>query len=252
MASKPTLDPNIYEAVQRAISEMVGVRAWGPTAYVRMPLFYPNGTQISVKVEPGPLGFRVSDGGITYRELEQIGAETLFNRNAKTFAAEIDAVIFKRAIMLDVTEEELGSAIADIADATARIAHKVIANEQGRNEAEIADHLYERLKLVFGTGQVEKDVSIPGPSTKVWDVDAVVQIEGNIALFQAVTKHYASVYSTSAMFHDLALKNHPPVSTSVVRNKPELGAWFNILAQAGNVIEESAANEVYESAIGWR
>ena len=253
MASKPTLDPDVEAAVAKAMSELMSARSWGASTFVQMPLFYPNGTQIVVKVEPGPLGFRVSDGGLTYREFEQIGAQSLFKRNAEAFAEEIGASVAKRAISLDVGLDELSAAMADVAEATARMSHKVIEREVNRGQAEIAEHLYERLDLIFGSDHVEHGAKLSAPSTREWDVDALVTFGGKAAVFHAVPKHHGSVYQTSAMFHDLALKSNPPVTTAVVHSKAEMGSFYNILAQAGNVIEQDDSSEVYKrSAVGWR
>ena len=249
MASNPLLDSRVSDAVQSAISRLMQARSWGDVTFVAMPLFYPNGTPVTVKIEPSRAGFRVSDGGLTYRELEQIGAERYFGRNASTYAKEIDGFVYNRAICLDVDGDELAAAMADVADAIARMSNKITTRIAGKGgEAEIADHLFERLRGIFGD-RVDRDVTIAGPSTKQWDIDAVVHLDERDAVFQAVSNHHASVYSTSAMFHDLALKDRPPVTTAVVRDKAALGAWFNILAQAGNVIEEEQADSVYRSAV---
>jgi hypothetical protein len=251
MASNPSLDTRVSDAVGAAISQLMTTRSWGDSTFVTLPVFYPNGTPVTVKVEPSQVGFRVSDGGLTFRHLEQIGAEHYFARNAPSFANEIEGFVYNRSICLDVTVGELAAAIADIADTTARMASKIIGRVGRKGEAQIADHLYDRLKAVFGAGRVERDVHLVGPSTKDWDVDSIVHLDGGDAIFQAVSNHHASVYSTSAMFHDLALKDRPPVTTAVVQSRQELGAWFNILAQAGNVIEQADPNLVYERATAW-
>ncbi len=251
MASNPVLDPRVSDAVQSAMAELISCQSWGDSTFVSMPLYYPNGTPVTVKVEPSLRGFRVSDGGMIFRELEQIGAERYFGRNASTFAKEIDGIVLNRSIGLEITLDELAAAIADVADVACRMVSKIMSKVVGLGEAEIAEHLFERLKIVFGEGKVEKDFSIQAPSTKTWEVDAVVHLDGKDAIFHAVSNHHASVYSTSAMFHDIALKDRPPATTAVVRSKEELGPFYNILAQAGNVIEEADANNVYESAVKW-
>lgn len=233
------------------MAQLVRAQSWGDSVHVSMPMFYPNGTQIAVKVEPCKSGFRVSDGGRTYRELEQVGAERFFARRAASVAEQMDGFIYNRAICADVGEDELAATIAEIAEAISVVATKVMSRLVGKHEAEIADHLFERLKIVFGDGRVERDVNIGGPSTKSWEVDAVVHLDDRDAVFHAVSNHYASVYSTSAMFHDLALKDRAPALTAVVHNKDELGFYYNILAQAGNVIEEEQADAVYKGAVQW-
>lgn len=251
MASNPILDPRVADAVRAAMSQLVRTQSWVDSVYVSMPMFYPNGTQIAIKIEPSQNKFRVSDGGRTYRELEQIGAERFFPRRATIAAEEIEGFIHNRAICADVEENELASMIAEIADVVSLMSSKIMSRLAGKHEEEIADHLYERLKIVFGEPRVERGAKIGGPSTKSWEVDAVVHLDERDAVFHAVSNHYASVYSTSAMFHDLALKDRPPALTSVVHNKDDLGFYHNILAQAGNVIEEEQADAVYKGAVQW-
>jgi len=76
-------------------------------------------------------------------------------------------------------------------------------------------------------------------------------LDGTEALFQAVPNNHLSVYSTAAMFHDVALMEPPPATVAVVKNKDAMGSLFNILAQAGNVIEEAQGDPVYERATKW-
>lgn len=252
MATNATIDPDVERAAAQAVGQLVSVRAWGDAAFVSLPIFYPSGTAVTVKIEKARDGFRVSDSGLAYREIEQVGAERYFVSNAKVFAEEIDAEADKRSLVLMASPAELAGAMADIASASARMAHKIMAKVGNRGEAEISDHLYERLKVVFGAPRVERAIKIVGPSTKEWEADAIVHLDGRQAVFQAVPNHHASIYSTSAMFHDLALKEHPPVTISVVRNKSELGAFLGILSQAGHVIEEGQADQTYERAAAWQ
>lgn len=251
MANIAVRDSSFEAAIENAVRQLVSVRHWGSAAYINLPIYYPSGTAVAVKVEPSRSGFRVSDGSLAYREIEQIGGERGFANNARILASEIGAITDKRSIYLDCDPEGLAGAIADIAEASARIAHKIAARVVGKGDAEIADHLYERLKLVFGTMRVERCVKIQGPSTKEWEVDALVNLDGQTAVFQAVPNHHVKVYSTAAMFHDLAVKERPPVTISVVHDKTEMGAYFGILSQAGNVIEEGQSDNAYEKAASW-
>lgn len=251
MATKPHPDPELYAAVERAVRSLVSIGQWGSSAFVSLPIFYPSGTAVTVKVEKVAGGFRVSDGGFAYREIEQMGAEHYFGKNATKFAEEIGAVADKRSLIATAAEDHLAATIADIAATTARLAHKITASAGSRGEAEIADHLLERLNAVFGSARVEPRVTIVGASNHAWEVDAIVQLDARQAVFQAVANHHASVYSTAAMFHDLAVRGSPPATVSVVRRKDRLGYLLEILAQAGSVIEDDQADSVYEGATEW-
>jgi len=251
MATNATINSDVGAAAAKAVGQLVSVRAWGDACYVSLPIFYPSGTAVTVKVEKARNGFRVTDSGLAYREIEQVGAERFFASNAKVFAEEIEAATDKRSLVLIAEPDELAAAMADIAGASARMAHKIMAKVGAKGEAEISDHLFERLKVVFGAPRVERSIKIVGPSTKEWEVDAIVNLDDRQAIFQAVPNHHASIYSTSAMFHDLALKDQPPVTVSVVHDKAALGAFLGILSQAGHVIEEGQADPTYERAAAW-
>ena len=66
----------------------------------------------------GPVGFRVSDAGFTYRELEAIGAERSFPRVAKAAAERESVAKNRRVIFVDVSAEDLTRAICDVAAAS--------------------------------------------------------------------------------------------------------------------------------------
>ena len=193
----------------------------------------------------------MSDGAFAYRESELIGAERQYAKAAANVAEEIGAMIEARSIVFLCDPEDLAGTIAEVATASAKLSHKISAKVGAKGEAEIADHLYARLVAVFGSMRVEPQVTIVGPSTKEWHIDALVRLEDRKAVFQAVTSHHASVYSTSAMFHDLALGENAPIMVSVVKDRAELGAFLGILAQAGHVIEEGQSDMAYQTATNW-
>ena len=251
MATRAFTESGLDAAVRRATDQLVCSRVWADAAFVDLPIFHPSGAAATVKVELTSHGFRVSDGGFAYREIELIGAERQFAKAAAAAAEEIGAEIVSRAIVLLSDPDSLPGVIAEVASASSKLSHKISAKVGAKGEAEIADHLYERLVAVFGSMRVEPQVTMIGPSTKEWHLDALVRLEDRQAVFQAVTSHHASVYSTSAMFHDLALIERAPVMVSVVKDRAELGAFLGILAQAGHVIEESQPDMAYETATNW-
>ena len=138
--------------------------------------------------------------------------------------------------------------MADVAAISTRLTWKVLSKVSRKGETEIADYLFVRLQDVFGSARVEREAPIVGPSTRRWTVDALVHLDGRNAAFQAVSNNHMSVYPTVAMFHDLALSDNPPATVGVVKSKEAMGSYFNILAQAGNVIEEDQGDQVYERA----
>jgi hypothetical protein len=61
--------------IRAAVSELVPAKRADDSVFVNLPLFFPSGAAATVKIEPVSGGYRVSDNGFAYRELESIGAE---------------------------------------------------------------------------------------------------------------------------------------------------------------------------------
>lgn len=241
------------KAVAAAVGQLVRVRNWGDSADVTLPLFYPSGAAVCLTVQSAHGGrYSITDNGLAYREIEQIGGETFFSKNASNLTEGAAVWHDSRDLLSEATADTLASAMADVAATSTRLAWKVLSKVSMNGHAEIADYLFERLQLVFGPAKVERAKSIVGPSTREWKVDAVVHLDGANAVFQGVSNSHMSVYPTAAMFHDLALMDTPPATVAVVKDRQAMGSYFNILAQAGNVIEEGQGDLIYERAAQWR
>ncbi len=234
------------------MGQLVRVRNWGDSADVTLPLFYPSGAAVCLAIQATHNGrYSISDNGLAYREIEQIGGETFFSKNASIITEGAAVWHDTREVLSEATADTLASAMADVAATSTRLSWKVLSKVSLKGHAEIADYLFERLQLVFGPARVERATNIVGPSTREWKVDAMVHLDGGNAVFQAVSNSHMSVYPTAAMFHDLALMDTPPATVAVVKNREAMGSYFNILAQAGNVIEEGQGDQVYERAAQW-
>jgi hypothetical protein len=106
--------------------------------------------------------------------------------------------------------------------------------------------LYDRLVAIFGPSRVKPEgISLPGMSTNLWEVSAFVELGDHGAVFDAVSKHRNSIYRTATKFHDIAALDNPPRLIAVVHDKEELGVGLALLAQAGRVIEQDQANDVF-------
>lgn len=245
MAAWASQHSSVAEEVEAAVSELVSTWCSGGSSFVNLPLLYPDGSFVTVKLDRSPGGIRVSDNGFAYRELEAIGASRSFARTAATVAEALDLQIDRRSVYTEVPREQLVRAICDVSLASWQIADRVYARVADADEAEIEDYLRDRLAKVFGPALKGTDQKIVGPSTTEWEVSAIVEKGGKRTIFHAVANHANSVFKTSAAFHDLERLEKPPNLVSVVRSKSALGSKFNILAQAGKVIEEEQPDEVY-------
>lgn len=242
----------VDHAVANAIGQLIHSRSWGDSVDLTLPIFYPSGSAVCLNVQQGRPGvFSLTDNGLAYREIEQVGGETFFSKNASALTEETCVWHDTREMLSEASYETLPAAIADLAAASSRLTWKVLAKVSRKGQAEIADYLFERLRHVFGSARVERAATIVGPSTREWHIDAVVHLENKNAIFQAVSNNHMSVYPTAAMFHDLALLDTPPATIAVVKNGQAMGSYFNILAQAGSVIEEHQTDQVYERAAEW-
>jgi hypothetical protein len=240
---------SVAEVARTAAASLVSVKDWGSSSFISLPLIYPGGGFVTVKLERVKSGtIRVSDNGFAFRELESIGAQRSFGKMAPGIIEPLSVEVDRRRVFVDVAFDQVERAICDVAIASWQIADRVVGRAAEQDEIEIQEYLKDRLVSIFGTEKVEPDYKLVGPSTTEWDVSAVVKLSDHMAVFHAVANQPYSVFRTSAAFHDLANLPKPPTLTSVVRSKQAMGAKFALLAQAGRVIEEEQDDKVYLSA----
>jgi hypothetical protein len=235
-------------AVDCVARQLVGVQHWGESSFVSLPFVYPGGSSVTVKLELVEGGFRVSDNGFAYREIESLGMQRSFPNAARAAAEPESLEVDRRTIFVDVPEEELARAIADVAAASWQVATTIVARTTEDDEEDIVADLRERLSGVFGK-QVAAEHKIVGQSTSEWEVSAIVKTNSHRTVFHAVSNHPNSVFKASAAFHDLAALHTPPSLVAVVRDRKALGSRFGLLAQAGRVIEVAQPDDVYRRAV---
>ena len=70
-------------AIEIAVASLVSAEHWADSSFVRLPLVYPGGSLVTVKIDPlGANRYRVSDAGFGFREIEEIGAQRSYARVA--------------------------------------------------------------------------------------------------------------------------------------------------------------------------
>jgi hypothetical protein len=245
MASSVPAYPHLAETVDRAVREMLCVRHWGTQTFVSLPIYYPSGAQVTVRVAPALGGFRVDDGGFAYRELESVGFERSF-ASAADVARQSDALDRDRRCLITHAEaEQLSRAISDVGLASWNVADRVFKRIADQEQRDIEEYLRERLVAIFGATHLEDRQTISGSSTNPWDVSAIVQLDRQEIVFQAVSAHANSVYRTSTAFHDLAALPQAPRLVSVVRDKTAMGRKLVMLSQAGRVIQSDQTDADY-------
>lgn len=248
MALNALLVNKISAAVESAVRDLVSVKNWGDGSYITLPLIYPSGTFVVVRVTILGNEFRVDDGGFAYREIEAVGAERSFPRTAEKIIETDELCKNGRVIYIDVPAEGLVRAICDVAAASKRVADKVFSNLSDGDETEIEDYLRKRLESIFGVGHVEDGNKIVGSSSNEWEVSAIVHNEDHTVVFQAVANHAYSIYRASTAFHDLLELPVPPRLVSVVKDLRILGPKLGILSQASRVIQSDQTDTDYRVA----
>lgn len=237
-------------AVETVWGELLSAQHHGASSYVSLPLIYPSGSPVTVRVTPsGISSFKVSDDGFAYRELESFGGQS-------SFAKAADALLDARDVSRDtrclfaapVEADELARGISDVATASWQVVDKVYSRLSEDDEDEFADLLTERLMKIFGKPAVSPYAVLPGASTANWEMTALVIADGKRTAFQAVGHHPNSIYRTNSAFDDLAELDRPPSLVAVVKSKPALGPRLTLLARRGFVIEVDQPNTDYMQA----
>ncbi|MCB8875751.1 hypothetical protein [Acidisoma silvae] len=229
------------DAVEAAARSLVQVTREGTRQLVTLPLFYPSGAAATVEVKYVGPQFHINDCGLAYHEAEMLGGEYLFQRNAPKVAQKHGVQAGRQTLHWMAQSDQLAGGIADVAGASTELARTIVERLAKRSETDIEDHLYPKLKKIFGKQNVSERVELSGASAHKWTVSALVQLGGPTLAFQAVTNHHSSVYTSGIMLHDLFLLERKVVPIAVVRNKEEMGDYLRILAQSANVIQEDVA-----------
>lgn len=240
---------SVASAAESAVKELVRVKHWGDSSFINLPLIYPDGSHVTVKLDPIPGGFiRVSDNGFGYRLLENIGAQRSFPRAARRAAEAEELCVNTRAIYADVPMRAVTRAICDVGVASWNVVDRVFGRIADQESEEIEDHLRERLSAIFADRFVPDVHNVRGLSTTDWEVSAVVKTGSTMVIFQAVANHPHSINKASTSFLDLASLHRAPHLVAVVKDKSALGPKLALLGQAGGrVIEEAQPDETYRA-----
>jgi hypothetical protein len=240
------LRSRLLEAATEATRELVGVQERADGVYVTLPLTYPSGASVVIRVDGTDERFFVSDFGMGYLEADLMGAGSLFSRHARPIAEAGGVGFDQRAFfVVEVGRDHIAGAISAVAacshEAVVISAHK-LTEKTSRDQAIV---LYERLVRVFPRSSVERDPEIVGSTNTVWHVASLVRVGKRNTIFDVVTKHPVSVTTASTKFHDIARLERPPNRVAVVSDKNEFGTYLGVLSMDANVIEHSAPDQTY-------
>ncbi|MDR3413895.1 MAG: hypothetical protein P4L87_23525 [Formivibrio sp.] len=226
--------------------QLVAVDQHGTEAFVRVPLLYPSGASVVVRVREEGDTFFVSDFGMGWDEVEMMGASArIYSRHAKIIAENAGVHFDERAFfVLRVSKPQLVGAIVTIANCSQESAAQVAYALAEKRTVDENDVLYTRLKAVFEPrmARVERGAILKGASTHDWPVGSLVISNENRTVFEAVTNYATSVAKVVTEFGDLGRLDGAPARVAVVKSKSELGTYLGLLSPVGNIIESKLAD----------
>jgi hypothetical protein len=217
-------------------------------AYVRTPLLLPSGSSVVVVVEPEGAGrFRITDLGQGHDEAEALGFARVYRRQADELAP-LQGLAAKQGTLslADLGQDELVGATMALATTVLRVFERAMMRAEERRPQMAADRLVARLYRLFSQRQVRPEAEVRGASTHAWQVDAVVETERGLALFDLVSPAPVSVAFAAAKFHDIALLENAPARIAVVRRKDAFGDLLPVVAQSAKVVQEDASDTTFE------
>src|SRR3546814_449529 len=101
-------------AIESVVKQLVEFRQVGASSYINMPLLYPDGSCVTLRIDRLSDRFRVSDNGFAYREIEDLGAERSFAGTAAKIVEKEGLQSNRRAIYCDVLPDEMFRAVCDV------------------------------------------------------------------------------------------------------------------------------------------
>ena len=247
-------DAQMFKSIAADIArEIVVSQATNEAAYINLPLRYPGGTSVVVRVvrvanfAGEPERFAVSDCSLGYDEAKMMGVGAMYARYAGEVAERAGIAFQDHAFFVDgVSRDQLQGAVTTVAncsfESVAVVAQRVEETHR-QNDSEV---LYKRLATIFDPRKVARNVEIIGASSTPWTVDSMVRTDHQETIFETVSKSRLSIYSANTKFRDIADLQGAPGRVAVVRRKSDLKTLLAVLAQAATIIERDVANDVFE------
>lgn len=242
MSSAAFISPDAERVIDDTVKDLVRSRRVRGAIFVNLPLIYADGSFVTVRIDQGGGGFRVSDAGFAFREADDIGMSRSFRRTANRIATPRGVEVGDAFIFRDARAQELERAICDVAEVSWRVVDALSERAFEEEDVGLSDELNSRLRAIFGEEKVETGVDLIGASTTPWTMTALVTVDGSQAVFQAVSDNANSINRASTAFRDLSTLAKPPRLIAFVRSKESLGSRISLLVP-GRVVEEMQGNE---------
>jgi len=235
---------SVTDAVDAAMREIVSAAHRPEGSYVRLPLLYPSGSEVVVRVSGGPDTFFVTDFGMGYTEAELMGAERIYVRQAKEISQAAGVGFDEHAFFaVEVARDRLPGGIITIGNCSAEAMSITAFKAAEKATMDASEFMIEKLERVFGTDRVRRDETIVGASNHEWRFAASVVSGRRRSVFEYATKHPNSVASVAMKMDDVSRLEGAPRRIVMVRNKAEMGTYLGVLAHSANVVEDRIAGE---------
>ena len=241
---------NDSEAYRRAIEvaaqQLVTMDHRDSVSYIKVPLIFPSGSTVVVRVADAHPHFFISDHGAGHEEADMMGAATIYTRYGRSVADRAGISFDHYAFfMMKASRDQLPGAIVTVANCALETVTIAVYKLDERKRQNDADALYKRLLRVFQPRRVgvAKDATVTGRSNTKWHISALVEGAPRKTLFEPVSNHHASIFAASTKFHDIAGVDQPPGRVAVVHKKAELDTYLTVLAQNANVIESGVSDD---------
>ncbi|VTZ27191.1 conserved hypothetical protein [Methylocella tundrae] len=243
-----TQELTLAQAVDAATRRIACSEHFAGASLVNLPLRYPSGASVVVQITEAAADLCViSDMGFAYQESDMVGATRQFEKIASEMASASSVLCNGRSFYLEnIPRSKLPAAMVAVANCSQRAAATVFLRISDRQDDDVKQELFDRLRIIFAGESVEKDAPFAGASTHRWKVSVLVGDKSNGAIFEAVTPHYISVVGAAAKLGDIARLEEAPNRIAVVRKTALLGNYLGVLSPStSSIIEMDAANDQF-------
>jgi hypothetical protein len=228
--------------IRKAVASLVRASSWGNAYLISVPLVYPSGTTVGVKVTPHQGAYIVSDFGLGWREAEGYEAQRSFGAHAGRIKDQVGVEYTgNHEFQMRATERQLTSAIRRVAYASHRAAVKAFHSIPEACEQEIGAALFQRLRETFGKDNVAGDLKLAGASNIEWGFAAQVLQGKRRIVFDVISPKWTSVVAAKSKFSDVRHLGPNVVPIAVVDSIDAMGKWLPLISQEAEVIEDGAS-----------
>lgn len=236
--------PSVVEAVNAAMRDLVYATHRPEGSYVKLPIFYPSGSEVVIRVSGGPDRFFVTDFGMGFQEAEFIGAEKIYVRHAKQIGQAAGVGFDDHAFFaIEINRDQLPGGIVTIANCSAEAMIVTAMKSAEKIAVDNAEFMIEKLERIFGADKIRKNEKIIGSSNHEWEFAALVEIGRRKSVFEFSTKHPQSVASVAMKMDDVSRLTGAPTRVVMVRNKDEMGTYLGVLSHSAYIVEEKIADK---------